>query len=140
MINSNALESSNENSLIVQNIIDTRSEHSVAQAQPLRSNSLLGLLSYCVKEDFYTYSPKPPTRYRHYSLIRTTLITRTTKNANVATNASLSEVLFHLLTCAVKRDHIGLHVCFHARFNAIILSSFFRESFNTITIKILNNK
>jgi len=41
MINSNALESSKENSLIVMNVIDTMSKHSVAQAQPLRAlNSL----------------------------------------------------------------------------------------------------
>jgi hypothetical protein len=33
MINRNALESSNENSLVVNNVIDTRSEHSVAQVK-----------------------------------------------------------------------------------------------------------
>jgi len=49
MINSDALESSNENSLIVKNVIDTRSEHS----QPLRSNSLLGLIPFCAKGSFY---------------------------------------------------------------------------------------
>jgi len=31
MINRNALESSNENSLIVNNVIDTRTEHSTEQ-------------------------------------------------------------------------------------------------------------
>jgi len=99
MINSNALESSNENSLIVQNVIDIRSEHSVAQAQSLRSNSLLAT-SFFLRKDFYTYSPKSPTRYRRYGPIRTGLTTRTTKNAKTLrhTDANLSGVLFHLLT------------------------------------------
>jgi len=75
MINSNVLESSNENSLMVQNVIDTRSEHSVAQ--PLHSNSLLGLISFYAKRNFYIYSPKSPTRYHRCSPIRTALTTRT---------------------------------------------------------------
>jgi len=41
MLNRNALESLNENSLIVDTVTDTKSERSAAQAQPFRSNSLL---------------------------------------------------------------------------------------------------
>jgi len=53
MINSDALESSNGNSLIVKNVIDrARSEHSVAQVQSSRPNSLLGLASFCTKGNF----------------------------------------------------------------------------------------
>jgi len=43
MLNRNAVESLNENSLIVNNVIDTKSEHSAAQTQPSRSISLIGL-------------------------------------------------------------------------------------------------
>jgi len=73
MLNRNALESFllNENSLIVNNVIDTKSEHSAAQAQPFPSNSLLGLISFCAKGNFYPHSPKPLIRNRRSSPIRT---------------------------------------------------------------------
>jgi len=58
----NALESLNENSLIVNNVRDTMSEPSGAQAQPLRSNSLLELASFYTKGNVHPQSPHPPKR------------------------------------------------------------------------------
>jgi len=48
MLNRNVLELLNENFSIVNNVIDTRSEHSVAQV-PFRSNSLFGPSSFLHK-------------------------------------------------------------------------------------------
>jgi len=70
MLNRNALESLNENYLIVNNVIDTMSEHSAAQAQPFRSNSLLGLAFFYTKGNVHPQSPHPPMRKRRSSPIR----------------------------------------------------------------------
>jgi len=67
MLDRDAPESSNENSLIVNNVTDTRSEQSVAQVQPFRSNSLLELASFYAKENVH---PHPPMRTRRSSPIR----------------------------------------------------------------------
>jgi len=53
---SNTIEWSNEKSLTDTNVIDPRAEYSTAQTQPLRWNSILGLISFRAKGNFYIHS------------------------------------------------------------------------------------
>jgi len=100
MLNRNALESFslNENSLIVNNVIDTKSEHSAAQAQLFPSNSLLGLISFCAKGNFYPHSPKPLIRNRRSSPIRIAW-QQEQPNANITNDVTCCQNPSNLFTC-----------------------------------------
>jgi len=111
---------SNENSLIVTNVTDTRSEHSAARARPLRWNSLLGLNSFCAKGNFYiTILFGPPMSNRRSSAIRIAR-QREQPNANITsrrlrTKGQSCLICLHASDlCEVQREHMwNLSEVFH---------------------------